>query len=279
MSVRLILKYLQHIFNVLRYPKKTLTIIGGSMLAIFIVVLVGAFYLEANTTAAEVTSVVQSVEKTIAVTGTATRSTSPDLLVVQFGIETQEKTAKEALDKNSSSMNQIINAIKSTGIVESDISTARFNIYSVYEGYEDQITKQWMQKLSGYRVTNTVTVETTKLKLAADIVDGAVASGANKVDSVYFTLSPELQLQIQDELIEKAVENAQKKAENALVPLNYKIIGIKMVSLYDFAIPPPMPMYDMSYDALTKSSTPTPLFSSDQDVTTTANVVFLIGID
>ncbi|MFB5638499.1 MAG: SIMPL domain-containing protein [Nitrosarchaeum sp.] len=259
--------------------KKTLTIIGSFALAIFIVALLGAFYLEENAAAVEITSTIQTAEKTITTTGTATRSTSPDLLVIQFGVETQEKTAKNALDKNSSSMNQIINAIKSTGVIETDISTARFNIYPVYEGYEDQITKRWMQELSGYRVTNTVTVETTKLKLAADIIDGAVAAGANKVDSVAFTLSPELQLQIQDELIGKAVQNAQKKAENALIPVNYKIVGIKMISLSDFVMPPPMPMYEKSYDASARPSASTPLFSSDQDVTTTANVVFLIGID
>lgn len=260
-------------------PKKNITLIGSFALAILVVVSIGAFYLEENSTTAEITPAIQSMEKTITVTGTATRSASPDLLVVQFGVETQEKTAKEALDKNSLSMNQIVNAIKSVGIMEADISTARFNIYPVYEGYEDPITKRWMQELSGYRVTNTVTVETTKLKLAADIIDNAVASGANKVDSVYFTLSPELQLQIQDELIGNAVQNAQKKAENALIPLNYKIIGIKLVSLSDFAIPPPMPMYEKSFDSMAKSSASTPLFSSDQDVTTTANVVFLIGID
>jgi len=97
------------------------------------------------------------------------------------------------------------------------------------------------------------------------------------VDSVYFTLSPEKQLQINDELIGKAVQNAQKKAENALIPLNHKIIGVKMVSLSDFGMPPPIPMYDMAYEGMAKSSSPTPIFSSDQDVTTTANVVFIIG--
>jgi len=259
-------------------PKKALTVMTSIALAVLVLASVGSLYLGNKDVTAQEETVFPSREKTITVTGTATTSAAPDLLVVKFGVEIQNKTAKEALDANSLSMNQITDAIKSVGIAEDDISTANFNIYPVYEGYEDQITKRWTQELVGYRVTNTVTVETSKLNSAADIIDGTVAVGANRVDSVYFTLSPEKQLQINDELIGKAVQNAQKKAENALIPLNHKIIGVKMVSLSDFGMPPPpIPMYDMAYEGMAKSSAPIPIFSSDQDVTTTANVVFIIG--
>ena len=82
---------------------------------------------------------------------------------------------------------------------------------------------------------------------------------------------------IKDDLLEKAILNAQSKAEKALSPLNYKIIGVKEISLSEFSMPYPMPMYDMAYGAMEKSAAPTPIFSSDQDVSTSANVVFLIG--
>ena len=44
------------------------------------------------------------------------------------------------------------------------------------------------------------------------VIDRAVASGANRVDNVSFTLSPEKHEQIKDELIEKAILNAKAKA-------------------------------------------------------------------
>jgi uncharacterized protein YggE len=126
-------------------------------------------------------------------------------------------------------------------------------------------------------VTNTITVETTKLDLAANIIDGAVTAGANRVDNVSFTLSPEKHLQLKDELIEKAILHAKTKAEKALAPLDYSIIGVKAVSLSEFGIIPP-PMFNMAFDqSMEKSFASTPVFSSDQEVNTTANVVFLIG--
>jgi len=41
---------------------------------------------------------------------------------------------------------------------------------------------------------------------------------------------------------------------------------------------PPMPMFDMAFEeSFAMKSSGTPVFSSDQDVHTTANVIFTIG--
>ena len=220
-----------------------------------------------------------SREKTISVTGTAATQVEPDLLHISFGVETQEKTAKEALDTNSSLMNAVVSAIKSAGISEDEISTSSLNIYPVYESYQEKLTGHYKQELVGYKVSNILNVDTKKLALAADIIDSAVSSGVNRVDSVYFTLSPAKHLQVKDDLLAKAVLNAKSKAEKALSPLEHHIIGVKYVSLSEFGAPPPMPMYaayDMA-EGMAMKSAPTPVFSSDQDVSTTANVVFIIG--
>lgn len=212
----------------------------GAILATVMMISVGSMYLEDNVALAQQSSSdSDDDERLISVTGTAMTSIDPDLLVVTFGVETQEKTAKQALDTNSKTMNEIIIAIKSAKITEDETNTSRFNIHPVYEGYEDSLTKRWKQELVGYEVTNTITVKTTKLDLAADIIDLAVTSGANRVDNVSFTLSPEKHEKIKDDLIEEAVLNAKAKAENALKPLDYSIIGVKAVSLSEFGIPSP----------------------------------------
>lgn len=250
----------------------------GVVLAAVMMISAGSLYLENNQVIAQETSS-STDERIISVTGTATTSVEPDMLVITFGVETQEVTARQALDTNSQTMNEIIDAIQLTEIVADEISTSRFNIHPVYEGYEDEITKRWKQELTGYRVTNTITVETINLDLAADIIDSAVIAGANRVDNVSFTLSPEKHLQLKDKLIEQAIMNAKTKAENALAPLDYSITGVKAVSLSEFGMfPPPMPMFDMAFEeSFAMKSFGTPVFSSDQDVSTTANVVFTIG--
>ena len=231
---------------------------------------------EKQATAQEITPF-PSREKIISVSGTATASVEPDLLRVQFGVETQEKTAKAALEANSQLMTAIVDSIKKTGITEDELSTSSLNIYPVYDSYQDKATGRYTQELIGYRVSNILMVETGKLSLAAGIIDGAVTAGANRIDSVYFTLSPQKQLEVKDGLIEKAILNAKSKAEKALAPLDHKIIGVKAVSLSEFGISPPIPYYDAVARLEGAAKVSTPVFSSDQEVSTTANVIFLIG--
>ncbi|MCV0400205.1 MAG: SIMPL domain-containing protein [Nitrosarchaeum sp.] len=247
-----------------------------AMIAVLVVsVSLGAAYNEAD---AQETTQFPSREKTISVTGVATASVEPDLLTVSFGTETQEKTAQLALASNSEMMNKVITALKNAGISEDEISTSSLNIYQVYESYPDEF-KVYRSELVGYKVSNIISVETKKLGSAAAIIDGAVSAGVNRVDSVYFSLSPERHSTLKDQMIEDAVINAKQKAENALAPLDHQVIGVKSVSLSEFAVPYPMPMYagyDMAESSV-RMSAPTPVFSSDQDITTSANVVFLIG--
>ena len=243
---------------------------------VFVLALSGTT-LAQNQADAEVTPF-PSREKVISVTGTATSSVDPDLLLITFGVETQEKSAKDALFVNSESMTGIVETIQSLGISEDEISTSRLSIYPIYDSYRDPVTEKYTQELIGYRVTNTITVETEQMDKAASIIDGAVSAGANRVENVSFTLSPQKQIQVKDELLGKAVINAKTKAENALAPLDHKIIGVKAVTLSEFGIPPPTPMFTaggFAEDAAIKSSTP--VFSGDQDITTTASVIFLIG--
>ena len=223
-------------------------------------------------------------EKVISVTGVAMTSAPPDLLVVTFGVETQEETAKEALDSNSESMNAIVSAVRSIGIPEDDLGTSHLGIHPVYEGYRDD-QDIYRQKLVGYSVTNTLSVKTSQLDSAADIIDRAVGAGANRVDAVYFTLAPETQLEIRDDLLEQAVTNAKTRAEKALAPLDHRITGVKAVHLSEFGTGPPSAAYagfaleESPVSAMRSSmkSADTPLFSSDRTVKASASVVFLIG--
>lgn len=247
---------------------------------IIVLAVTGTTTLAENQADAEITPF-PSREKVISVTGIATTSVEPDLLVITFGVENQETSARDALMENSNSMTSIVDTIQTLGISEEEISTSRISIYPIYDNYRDPVTERYVQELIGYRVTNTITVETSQLDKAADIIDGAVSSGANRVDNVSFTLSPQKQLDVKDDLLGKAILNAKKKAENALAPLDHKIIGVKAITLSEFGIPPPIPVFRttsaFAEDTAFKSSIP--VFSSDQDITTTASVIFLIGSD
>lgn len=216
-----------------------------------------------------------SRERTAYSTGSATSSVSPDLVTVQFGVDTEAKTAQDAISSNSDMMNTVVSAVEKIGITKDEISTAGFSIYPVYEdSVPDPKTGIHKSVLTGYRTSNTLYVKTTKLSMAGDIVDTAVGAGANRVDNISFSLSPEKEQSIQDDLLSKAVLNAKSRTEKAIDPLDQKIIGVKMVTLSDFNSSP-QPMYYGAMSAMADKSTP--IFTSNQQVTTTVSVIFLIG--
>jgi len=248
---------------------------GLAGLALVLAFVAGLVPVENHASAQTVTPF-PSREKVISVTGVATASVDPDLLVITFGIQTQEKTAKDAFAANSESMNAVVSAIRSLGITEDELATSHFGIYPVYDGYRDG-DDRYRQELVGYGVTNTRSVETGRLDAAADIIDSAVSAGANRVDGVYFMLSPDAQTRVQDELLEQAVVNARLKAENALAPLDHRIIGVKAVYLSEFGALPPASEYADADSIMYARSASSQIFSSGQDVRVTANVVFLIG--
>ena len=256
--------------------KHSKQIIAAIIAVLVVSVTMSAISIAPNANAQEVTPF-PSREKVISVTGTALSSVAPNLANISFGVETQEKTAKDALATNSELMNKVVAALKQVGLIDSEIGTSQFSIYPVYDSIQEKETGIYTQKLVGYKVSNIVTVKTEKLDLVATIIDSAVSAGVNRVDSVFFSLSPEVTSKLKDDLLEKAVLDAKSKAEKALTPLGYKIIGVKEVSLSELSIPYPRPMYDMAYGAMEKSAAPTPIFTSDQDVSNSVNVVFLIG--
>jgi uncharacterized protein YggE len=205
-------------------------------------------------------------QNAITVSGSASTSADPDQLVVSFGVDTQALTASDATQQNAQKMTAVVNAVQELGIKKDEISTSNFSIFPVYDKEGRSIT--------GYRTSNTVTVTTDKLQLASKIIDTAVDAGANRVNNIFFTLSDDVRKKLSDQLIEEAVKDAKMKAELALKPLDMQIIGVKSISLEHFIIPQPIPFERVAAEAA--FAPPTPIFESEQQVSMSVTVVFLI---
>ena len=216
-------------------------------------------------------------EQTISVSGTATASSNPDVLILVLGVESEAKTANESLSENSDSLNSVISSLSDSGISKDDIQTSNFSIYPLYDSIKDS-NGNWQQILNGYRVSNILSIQTEKIDSAGDIIDAAVSSGANRVDNVSFQLSDNKLEKISDDLIADAINDATQKAEKALVPLKQKIVGVKSVVIHDNVVP----YYDSpmraSFDGFAESSMKSaPIMSGDEEITTNVSVVFYIS--
>ena len=121
-----------------------------------------------------------SPERRVVVIGEGSVNVVPDYARIRSGVTTRAKTAKEAADANSKAMAAIIAALLSAGIEQKDIQTSRFSVQPVYVMPQPGTE----QKLSGFSVSNQVSVTIHAIDKVGEILDRLITAGATDAGSV-----------------------------------------------------------------------------------------------
>ena len=212
--------------------------------------------------------------KTLFVTGSATTQTKPDKVTVSLGVETTNAKAKTALAANSELMNKIINTLKIAGVSENETSTSSFTITP----NRDYTIDKDLGKLTGFTVSNSIQIASYNVNDSSEWIDISVASGANNVNNIYFSVSDKKLEGIKNELLQQAIGNAREKAEIAASALGLEITGIKTINIDQaspfFSGPMPYGVESLKSDA---ASPATPIIAGEQDISMTVSIVFLLG--
>ncbi len=156
-------------------------------------------------------------QRTLIVNGTGTVTLTPDIAYINIGVHTESPTASEAASANNVQTQQVVAGLKNAGVDAKDIRTMNFSIYP-----NTQYDPQTNQKLgTTYVVDNTVFVTVRKLDSLGDLLDAAVKSGANNVNSIQFDVADKdpATKQARDEAVKDAKAQAQELATSAGVTL------------------------------------------------------------
>jgi uncharacterized protein YggE len=185
-------------------------------------------------------STVQESSREITVTGTGTASAQPDIAQVSIGVQVTSSTVAQATQKDQAQMASVIAKLKELGVAANDIQTSDYSIFpqrNFQNGSSGQVT--------GYQVSNTVQVTIRDLGSIGTILDQVTQAGANNVFGV--TFSVENPAQLQSEAIDKAVADAQSRAEELA-----KASGVQLgeiVSISQSGAPAPVPLAAASAQA------------------------------
>ncbi|MEO5807471.1 SIMPL domain-containing protein [Devosia sp.] len=150
---------------------------------------------------------------TISIDGHGEVTAAPDTAFVTSGVTTQGETARDALDQNTKAMAELIAALKGAGIQAKDIQTSGFSVNPnyVYSDAKDANGYSLPPKITGYQVSNSVTVKVRELSSLGSVLDRAVTVGANTINGVSFTVADPSKLY--DEARKQAFANAHDKAD------------------------------------------------------------------
>lgn len=221
---------------------------------------------------------VTNSNSTLSVSGNAFTKVKPDRVVISIGVETTDKTAKASLAANSELMNKIIIALRNLGIKENETSTSSFTISPNYN-YTESGT---ILNITGFTVTNSIQIDSSTLANISSWIDAAVASGANSINSIDFTISNKILEDTKNMLIKDAIANAEEKADIVSSALGLKVIGLKSITVGEFGyIQPPQPFMAKGFEAAGGGAAPTtittPILAGEQEVSVSINIIFLIG--
>lgn len=194
-------------------------------------------------------------------------TTSPDRVELSFSVETEHMDAKVAQQKNADTMNACFSALEKAGITRDKMETTGYSIYPIY----DETSSIWQQKIRLYRVSNTLLVTITDPQRVGELVDLVVATGANRVNYITFTLSEEQQRLLRSQALKDAVLQTRNDADAVAAASGLSITGVKEITVSGGYIPPVR--YDAGY-AITEKVT-TPLEPGEVKVTASVSVTYL----
>jgi len=157
-------------------------------------------------------------------TGEAVISVAPDRARIDVGVVTQAETSQAAVAQNAQKLEATLARLRALLGALADIKTISYSLTPNYrypkEGGEPQIT--------GYSATNIVRVKLDDLTKVGNVIDTATQAGANRIQSLQFTLKDDQA--VQAEALREAARKARRKADTLAAGLNVKIGRILNVS-------------------------------------------------
>ncbi|MFH1881071.1 MAG: SIMPL domain-containing protein [Bacillota bacterium] len=141
---------------------------------------------------------------TVSAIGSGTVTLAPDMASFSAGITTQDALVTTAQAANSAAMQAVIDALLSLGVAQEDLQTSSYSVYPVYDYQTSSPT------ITGYEVSNTITVVVRDLTQLPTLLDAAVEAGANNVYSLGFQSSE--QAAAYDQALKAAAQDALRKA-------------------------------------------------------------------
>ncbi len=173
--------------------------------------------------------------RTIEVNGSGETRTSPDTADLDVAIDTQAKTAEEAASSNAALATKVIDALKSMLGDKGKITTGG---YSLNPEYDQRPSEK--PRIIGYAAQNSVTVHTGALELVGALIDSAITAGANRINSLDFTVKDDTKART--EAIAIATRDARAQADALASALGVKLGKVLKATTVSEARPIPVRM-------------------------------------
>ncbi len=183
----------------------------------------------------------------IATVGESIVTARPDRARIDVGVVTQANTSQAAVSQNAQKLEETMKRLRALLGSNADIKTVSYSLQPNYrypkEGGEPTI--------SGYTATNIIRVTLDDLTKVGEVIDTASGAGANRVQSLQFTLKDDQEIQAQ--ALREAAIRARKKADALASALGVRTVRILNVTE---SSQPVYPVRDVAFARAEAATTP-----------------------
>lgn len=193
---------------------------------------VAAALLLAACSGATSVTVSQPQQSGISVTGNGSVTVTPDIAVLNLGVEVTAKTVAEARSQAAEAMAAVQQTLVDNGIAEADIKTTSFSIQPQYNFRSNETPE-----VTGYTVSNRLSVKVRAIDDVSEVLDDAAEAGGDavRINGISFTVDePE---QFQDEARRLAMEDARERAEQLASLAGVTLGRARTISESSFSVP------------------------------------------
>src|SRR5476649_49313 len=125
-----------------------------------------------------------AADRTITMTGHGEVRSSPNMVSVTAGVTTSAATAAQALAANTVRMKSVFGSLEKLGVREKNIQTVNFSVSPQYATGNNE-----PPRLTGYQVSNDVSVRLDDVTKLGGALDALVGAGANQMNGISFGIS------------------------------------------------------------------------------------------
>ncbi|HET6645526.1 MAG TPA: SIMPL domain-containing protein [Fimbriimonadales bacterium] len=156
----------------------------------------------------------------LTVTGSSEVMVAPDQATVTVGVLAQASKAQDAQEQANQIAQRFLDAVAKLGIQKKDIQTSQLSLSPVYENPKPGEAP----RISGYRAENSLGVRLDDFKLIGPVIDAGVASGANNIQGVSFSVKDDIEARLR--ALTLAAAEAKRKAETMAQALGITLDGV-----------------------------------------------------
>jgi uncharacterized protein len=205
-----------------------------------------------------------SNDRWVEVSGEGSVSAAPDFAEVTLGVTSTGKNAGDAVAANAQAASALVALIKTEGVAAADIQTSNVSVSPMFS--QSGPNQETAPTITGYSVSNNLTVRIRDIPRLGALLDKAVTAGANSIYGIGFghnDLSALL-----DKARPLAVADARRKAEIYAAAGGGRI-GRLMVLTEEAGRQPPI-----AFSRALTAAAPTPIEAGEDKLTVTVNARF-----